>query len=133
MLKELSKTERLDQLHKKMIEEIQDYAVILLDETGTVLTWNKGAEAIKGYSEKEIVGQNFSIFYLPEDRQNGVPEKILETARNEGRARYTGKRVRKDGTIFWGSMVLTAIHDDWNQVIGFTKLTHEIDHKASLQ
>jgi PAS domain S-box-containing protein len=125
MTGELSKTERLKLLHQKMIDEIQDYAIILLDLDGTILTWNKGAEAIKGYSEDEIVGQNFSIFYLAEDRLIGLPEQLLETARREGRARYTGRRVRKNGSTFWGSMVLTAIHDDDGEVIGYTKLTRE--------
>jgi len=126
MVKELSKAERLERLHKKMIEEIQDYAIILLDVDGTILTWNKGAEAIKGYKESEILGQNFRLFYLPEDRQSGLPEKLLESTRKEGRARYTGKRVRKDGSTFWGSMLLTAIHDEDDEVIGFTKLTREV-------
>src|SRR5689334_7898013 len=102
MTGELTKADRLKMLHKKMVEEIQDYAIILLDIDGTILTWNKGAEAIKGYKEEEIIGKNFRIFYLPEDRQSGLPEQLLETARREGRARYTGTRVRKDGSTFWG-------------------------------
>src|SRR5215211_3533108 len=125
MTGELTKAERLKLLHLRMIDEIQDYAIILLDLDGTILTWNKGAEAIKGYQEQEILGQNFNIFYLPEDRQARIPEQLLETARREGRARYTGKRVRKDGSTFWGSMLLTAIHDNEGEVIGFTKLTRE--------
>jgi PAS domain S-box-containing protein len=125
MTGELTKTDRLKLLHQRMIDEIQDYAIILMDMDGTILTWNKGAETIKGYSEDEILGQNFRIFYLPEDRIAGLPEQLLETAKREGRARYTGKRVRKDGSIFWGSMLLTAIHDDDGEVIGFTKLTRE--------
>ena len=123
-----NKTEILQQLHLKMIEEILDYAIILLDLDGTILTWNRGAESIKGYTEEEIIGQNFSIFYLPEDREAKLPEKILEMAKREGRARYTGLRKRKDGSTFWGSMVLTALHDEDNEVIGFTKLTREIGH-----
>ncbi len=120
------KTEKLQKLHKKMIEEIMDYAIILLDIDGTILTWNNGAEAIKGYKAEEILGQNFSIFYLPEDRIMNLPQKLIENAKIEGRAKYIGKRVRKDGSIFWGSMLLTALHDDDNSVIGFTKLTKEI-------
>ena len=65
----MEKVERLEQLHRKMIEEVQDYAIILLDIDGTILTWKKGAEAIKGYRPHEITGQNFDIFYLPQDRQ----------------------------------------------------------------
>jgi PAS domain S-box-containing protein len=120
------KARTLKLLHERMIEEVADYAIILLDIDGTILTWNKGAEAIKGYKAEEIVGQNFSIFYLPEDRQSGLPQELLDTAKREGKARYTGRRVRKDGTTFWGSMLLTALHDNENNVIGFTKLTKEI-------
>ena len=117
----------LEQLHKKMIEEIMDYAIILLDADGTILSWNKGAEKIKGYKESEIIGQNFRIFYMPRDREFHLPEKLIDLARKEGRARHIGRRLRKDGTIFWGSILITALHDDEGQVIGFTKLTKELD------
>ena len=121
-----NKTEKLQQLHEKMIAEIQDYAIILLDLDGTILTWNKGAQSIKGYKENEILGQNFRIFYLPRDREEKLPEKLIELAIKEGRARHIGRRVRKDGTIFWGSILITALHDDDGEVIGFTKLTKEL-------
>ena len=122
----MNKTERLRQLHQQMIKEIQDYAIILLDIDGTILTWNKGAESIKGYKEEEIVGQNFRIFYLPRDREEKLPEKLIELAIREGRARHIGKRVRKDGLTFWGSILITALHDEEGEVIGFTKLTKEL-------
>lgn len=117
---------KLEYLHARMLEEIQDYAIILLDRDGTILTWNKGVEQIKGYKEHEILGQNFNIFYLPDDRQARLPEKLIALAVAEGRARHVGRRVRKDGSIFWGSIVITAIHDENNEVIGFTKLTREL-------
>jgi PAS domain S-box-containing protein len=116
----------LDQLHKRMIAEIQDYAIILLDIDGTILSWNKGAEMIKGYTEAEIIGQNFRIFYMPQDRQHGLPEQLIELAKKEGRARHIGRRLRKDGKVFWGSILITALHDDNGKVIGFTKLTKEL-------
>ena len=122
----MSKIEKLQQLHSKMITEIQDYAIILLDLDGTILTWNKGAQSIKGYKEEEILGQNFRIFYLPRDREEKLPEKLIELAIKEGRARHIGRRVRKDGSIFWGSILITALHDDDHEVIGFTKLTKEL-------
>ena len=122
----MDKTERLLQLHEKMITEIQDYAIILLDIDGTILTWNKGAQSIKGYKENEILGQNFRIFYLPRDREEKLPEKLIELAMREGRARHIGRRVRKDGTTFWGSILITALHDEEGEVIGFTKLTKEL-------
>lgn len=122
----MEKKDRLEKLHKKMIQEIQDYAIILLDIDGTILSWNIGAEKIKGYIPEEIIGQNFRIFYLPQDRQEGLPEKLIEHAKKEGRARHVGRRLRKDGKTFWGSILITAIHDDDNNVIGFTKLTKEL-------
>ncbi len=122
----LERKDKLERLYRKMIEEIQDYAIILLDTDGTILTWNQGAAKIKGYAAKEIIGQNFSIFYMPEDRQANLPQQLLELAAKEGRARHVGRRVRKDGSIFWGSILITAIHDDNGEVAGFTKLTREL-------
>src|SRR6187551_3571366 len=95
-----NKIEKLQKLHKKMIAEIQDYAIILLDLDGTILTWNMGAEKIKGYKEAEIIGQNFRIFYLPQDRQAGLPEQLIDLATREGRASHIGRRVKKGGQIF---------------------------------
>lgn len=110
-----------------MVEEIQDYAIILLDVDGTILTWNPGAERIKGYTANEIIGQNFCIFYMPVDRQQRLPQQLLALASKEGRARHVGRRLRRDGTLFWGSILITAIHDDdTGQVVGFAKLTREL-------
>ena len=122
----MEKKELLEKLHQRMISEIQDYAIILLDIDGTILSWNKGAEKIKGYKEEEILNQNFRLFYMPLDRQAGLPEQLIELAKREGRATHVGRRLRKDGTIFWGSILITALHDDDGEVIGFTKLTKEL-------
>lgn len=122
----IDKKSKLEQLHRKMIEEIQDYAIVLLDLDGTILTWNKGVEKIKGYKPDEIIGQNFNIFYMPSDRQENLPQKLIEHAKKEGRAKHIGRRVRKDGSMFWGSIVITAIHDEAGKVVGFTKLTREL-------
>ena len=122
----MGKKTKLEQLHKRMIEEVQDYAIILLDIDGTILTWNKGVEKIKGYKANEIIGQNFNIFYLPKDRQEELPKKLLQLASVEGRAKHVGRRVRKDGSIFWGSILITALHDDEGNILGFTKLTKEL-------
>ena len=127
---EMEKTKTLEILYKKMIQEVQDYAIILIDLDGTILTWNKGAEKIKGYKPEEIIGQNFRLFYTPSDRQEMLPEKLIEQATKEGRAKHIGRRVRKDGTIFWGSILITALHSDDGEVVGFTKLTKELsDHE----
>lgn len=122
----MDKKSLLETLHKKMIEEILDYAIILMDIDGTILSWNKGAEAIKGYKAEEILGQNFRIFYLPKHREEQLPERLLAQATKEGRAKHIGMRVRKNGTTFWGSIVITALHNDDNEVVGFTKLTREL-------
>jgi PAS domain S-box-containing protein len=122
----MQKLEVLEQLHRKMIAEIQDYAIILMDLDGTILSWNIGAEKIKGYKAEEIIGQNFRLFYMPQDRQAGLPEQLIDLAKREGRARHIGRRLKKGGIIFWGSILITALHDDDGEVIGFTKLTSEI-------
>ena len=123
---QVEKKGKLEKLHQKMIHEILDYAIILLDLDGTILSWNAGAENIKGYKEEDIIGQNFSIFYMPRDREEKLPQQLLELAKKEGRAKHIGRRVKRDGKIFWGSTLITALHDDDGSVIGFTKLTKEL-------
>jgi PAS domain S-box-containing protein len=120
---------RSEERYHKMVEEVEDYAIILLDKNGIVQNWNKGAEKIKGYKEEEIVGKNFHQFYLPEDRAARQPEKILNEAREKGKALYEGWRMRKDGSRFWGSIVLTALHDNENNVIGFSKVTRDLTQR----
>ena len=121
-----------DRYHK-MINEVEDYAILLLDEEGTILNWNKGAEKIKGYSEAEIVGKNFREFYRDEDRQKKLPELLLNQARVEGKATHEGWRLRKDGALFWGSIVITALHDAQNNVIGFSKVTRDLTEKKNTE
>ncbi|HYC85684.1 MAG TPA: PAS domain S-box protein [Chryseosolibacter sp.] len=116
-------------LLNRMIEEIQDYAIILLDKGGHVIHWNRGAESIKGYTEEDILGQHFSIFYSQEDRDNHLPDRILAEAVKNGKAVYEGWRKRKDGTIFWGSIVLTSLHGDDGEVLGFSKLTRDLTER----
>jgi PAS domain S-box-containing protein len=112
-----------------MVDEVEDYAIILLDKDGNIQNWNKGAEKIKGYSEYEIVGKNFSTFYLPEDREDGLPQRLINLARVEGKAIHEGWRMRKDGSAFWGSIVLTALHDNIGNIIGFTKVTRDLTER----
>jgi PAS domain S-box-containing protein len=126
------KTEELkksEERYHKMVEEVEDYAILLLDKDGTIMNWNKGAEKIKGYKDEEIVGKNFQEFYLPEDRKKGLPLQLLQQAREEGKALHEGWRKRKDGSAFWGSIVLTAIHDDAGNIIGFTKVTRDLTER----
>ena len=119
-----------DRYHK-MIEEVEDYAILLLDEEGKILNWNKGAEKIKGYKEREVVGKNFRIFYQEEDRKNKLPELLINQAREKGKATHEGWRLRKDGALFWGSIVITALHDEQNNVIGFSKVTRDLTEKKN--
>ncbi|HEX8561547.1 MAG TPA: PAS domain S-box protein [Flavobacterium sp.] len=118
-----------EERYQRMTEEVQDYAILLLDTSGTILNWNKGAENIKGYKEEEIVGKNIRIFYLPEDQKTNLPQKLINKAATEGRATHEGYRIRKDGTVFWGSMALTALHDKNNNVIGFSKVTRDLTER----
>jgi PAS domain S-box-containing protein len=118
-----------EQRYSKMTEEVQDYAIILLDRDGTILNWNKGAQKIKGYNDNEIIGHNFSVFYLDEDRKNKLPDQLRHQAETEGRAMHEGWRKRKDGSKFWGSIVITALHDRQNNVIGFTKVTRDLTER----
>lgn len=117
----------------KMINEIQDYAIILLDERGNILNWNLGAEKIKQYTPDEIIGKNFSIFYLPEDKESGLPEKLIANATHSGRTVHEGWRMRKDGSRFWSSVTITALHNQHDTVIGFTKVTRDLTDKKIVE
>lgn len=115
--------------YQRMIAEIQDYAILLLDTEGNVQNWNLGAQKIKGYTEQEIVGRNFRIFYLDTDRESLLPEKLINEAFTVGRATHEGWRVRKDGSTFWGLVVITAVHDADGNTIGFTKVTRDLTER----
>lgn len=120
-------------LFHKMIEEIQDYAIIFLDKDGFIRAWNKGAEKIKGYREQEILGKHFSIFYFPNDIDSNLPQTLMEEAKETGRSAQEGWRKRKDGSKFWGSITITAVHDDENNVIGFSKITRDLTDKKNAE
>jgi len=124
---------RSEEKYHKMIEEVEDYAIILLDKDGFIQNWNKGAEKIKGYKEEEIVGKNFQEFYLPEDQHTGLPFKLLNEAKEKGKALYEGWRKRKDGSILWGSVVMTALHNEKGENIGFSKVTRDLTEKKQAE
>ncbi|MDO7742233.1 MAG: PAS domain S-box protein [Pedobacter sp.] len=115
--------------HSKMILEISDYAIILLDLDGNIENWNRGAEKIKGYTPDEIIGKNFRIFYSAEDQAAQLPESLINVATNEGRAQAEGWRIRKDGSRFWGLITITALHDSSGHTIGFSKVTRDLTDK----
>jgi PAS domain S-box-containing protein len=121
-----SALKKSEERYHKMIAEVEDYAILLLDEHGIIQNWNVGAEKIKGYKEAEIVGRHFRVFYIPEDRQALLPEKLIDEASRKGKAVHEGWRQRKDGSLFWGSIVITALHDESGRVIGFSKVTRDL-------
>ena len=122
-----------EQRFRILVQGVTDYAIYMLDPQGLVTNWNSGAERIKGYSPDEIVGEHFSRFYTPEDFAAGVPGKALQTAREAGRYEAEGWRQRKDGTRFWASVVIDAIHDDKGELLGFAKITRDMSEKRETQ
>lgn len=124
---------RSEERYHRMVSEVQDYAIILLSKDGIVENWNKGAEKIKGYTADEIIGKNFNIFYTEQDRISGLPEKLLEFARVEGKSNHEGWRVRKDGSWFWGNIVLTSLHDENDNIIGFSKVTRDLSAQRNAE
>lgn len=116
-----------------LLQGVTDYAIYMLDPDGRVTNWNTGAERIKGYSPAEVIGEHFSRFYTPEDFNAGVPERALETARETGHYEAEGWRVRKDGTRFWASVVIDAIHDEDGKLIGFGKITRDMTERREAQ
>jgi len=122
-----------EQRFRILVQGVTDYAIYLLDTEGRVTNWNAGAARIKGYSPDEIIGKHFSHFYTPEDREGGVPAKALNTVRESGRYEAEGWRVRKDGSRFWASVVMDAIHDDDGKLIGFAKITRDMTEKREIQ
>jgi PAS domain S-box-containing protein len=111
------------------VQGVTDYAIYLLTPQGNVSSWNSGAERIKGYKPEEIIGHHFSTFYTTEDREAGLPEIALETARVAGRFEKEGLRVRKDGSQFFASVVIDAIHDTDGGLVGFAKITRDITER----
>ncbi len=112
-----------------LVSGIKDYAIFMLDPRGNVITWNEGAERIKGYKANEIIGKNFSQFFLPEDKEKGKPLQILKMASENGRYEEEALRMRKDGSRFWANIVITALYDPSEQLTGFAKVTRDITEK----
>lgn len=109
-----------------LVSAVAEYAIFMLDQNGFVITWNEGAQRIKGYTAEEIIGKHFSTFYTPEDRAAKKPTRALGRAEREGTFKGEGWRVRKDGTRFWASVVITALRDDTGDLRGFAKVTRDI-------
>lgn len=120
---------RKEDLLRLLVESVEDYAIFALDLEGRVTSWNRGAERIKGYTEEEILGKHFSLFYPAEDTRAGKPEHALRVAAAEGRFEDRGWRVRNDGSRFWANVVLSPLRDDGGQLIGFAKVTRDLTER----
>jgi PAS domain S-box-containing protein len=106
---------------RAVTNSVQDYAIFLLDPTGRILTWNTGAQRLKGYAPGEIIGQSFQRFYTEEDRLAGRPQRLLQIAASEDRVEDEGWRVRKDGSRFWADVVLSAIRTSDGGFVGMSR------------
>jgi PAS domain S-box-containing protein len=116
-----------------LVHAVVDYALYLLSPEGYVVSWNPGARRLKGYEESEVVGRHFSHFFIPEDREQGVPKIALNVAASEGRFESEGWRLRKDGSKFWALAVLDAIRDENGELLGFVKITRDITQRREAQ
>jgi len=124
---------RSEEQFRILVQGVADYAIYMLDPQGHISSWNLGAQRIKGYTQKEILGQHFSRFYTEEDRAAGLPWKALDIAAKDGRFENEGWRVRKDGSRFWASVVIDAIRGDDGSLLGFAKVTRDITEKKEAQ
>ena len=124
---------RSEERFRLLVSQVRDYAIIALDASGTIESWNAGAEGLKGYTAEEAIGQSFSMFYTDGDRRSGLPLELLDRARQQGSVEHTGWRVRKDGTRFWGDVIITALRDDEGRLSGFAKVTRDLTERKELE
>jgi PAS domain S-box-containing protein len=122
-----------EQRFRLLVEGTKDYAIFMLDTTGHIISWNPGAERFKGYRADEIIGCHFSRFYPAEDVQRGKPDHELRVAAAQGKYEEEGWRVRKDGTRFWASVIITALEDDAGNFCGFSKITRDLTEKMQAE
>src|SRR6476620_5867247 len=116
-----------------LFDSIQDYAIFIMSPEGIVKTWNPGAETMKGYTADEIIGQPFSRFYLPSDAEAGKPSILLSQAGRDGRVADEGWRVRKDGSHFWASIVITALYSPTGEIHGYAKITKDMTKRKQME
>jgi PAS domain S-box-containing protein len=116
-----------------LVDSVRDYAIFMLDANGNVRSWNTGAQALKGYTAEEIIGRHFSVFFTPEDVEAGEPAAELRAARQEDRIEREGWRVRKDGTLFWADVIVTAVYGTQGELIGFVKVTRDMTDRRRLE
>ncbi|HSL00977.1 MAG TPA: PAS domain S-box protein, partial [Rubrobacteraceae bacterium] len=123
----------IDQRFRLLVEGVKDYAIFMLDPDGRVTSWNEGANRINGYEAREIIGEHFSRFYTREDLERGHPEEELRIAAAEGRYEEEGLRVRKDGSTFWASVLITPLWDERGEPCGFSKVVRDITERKKAE
>jgi protein-histidine pros-kinase len=114
---------------RMLVQGVRDYALFVMSPGGVISTWNPGAERIKGWTAEEIIGQHFSIFYPEQDKASGKPQRELVTAAREGKYEEEGWRVRKDGSMFWASVLITALRDEHGELRGYAKVTRDLTER----
>ena len=124
---------RSEERFRLLVDRVRDYAIFMLTPEGRIASWNEGAQAIKGYTAREIVGEHISRFYEPDAIARRWPEQELEIARATGRFEDEGWRVRKDGTRFWANVLITALHDDSGRLYGFAKVTRDLSSRVQVE
>src|SRR2546430_3369240 len=129
VLRKANTTAELGDQFALLVSGVVDYAIFMLDPAGVIVTWNEGAQRIKGYTATEVIGRHFSIFYPPAEVRNRKPDWELEVAKREGRYEEEGWRLRKDGSRFWASVVITALRDDSGRLRGFGKVTRDLTER----
>lgn len=122
-----------EERYRMLIEQVQDYAIFMLDPVGRVVSWNAGAELIKGYQAVEIIGENFSRFYPQEDIERGTPQEVLQSAEATGRHEAEGWRIRKDGSRFRANVVLTALRDSAGVLCGFSEVSRDVSERYAIE
>jgi PAS domain S-box-containing protein len=127
------KLQQTEEQFRLLVESVRDYAIYMLNKDGFVITWNSGAQRIKGYRPEEIVGKHFSRFYRPEDIKAGKPSRSLRIAAAEGRYEEENLRVRKDGTEFWASVLITALYNSDGELEGFAKVVRDITERRETE
>jgi PAS domain S-box-containing protein len=122
-----------EERYRSLVGQVRDYGIFMMDEKGRIISWNEGAKKMKGYTAEEIVGKYFSIFYPEEDIINGKPSYELKVARAEGKYEEEGWRKRKDGSLFWANVLITAVYNTVGILIGFSKVTRDLTERKEAE
>jgi PAS domain S-box-containing protein len=121
------------ELFRLLVGQVRDYAIFALDPNGYIVTWNTGAESLKGYQAQEVIGQHIQRFYTMADRQADKPFQLLKQAREQGRVEDEGWRVRKDGSLFWADVIITALIDEKGVLQGYAKVTRDLTERRQVE